>query len=90
MLAFKSPLSISLAYAFAMKSLLFIMFLLTFLSGCSDNKPGKEDYIDLVPVKTEKSESSKPIMDEISIHKVELEKLNSIHKYVIDESNQLN
>jgi hypothetical protein len=89
-LAFKSPLSISLAYAFAMKSLLFIIFLFTFISGCSDCRSKKEDYVELIPVKTEKPENNKMIMDEICIHKNELEKLNLTHKYVIDETNELN
>jgi hypothetical protein len=66
------------------------MFLLTFLSGCSKDKSVKDDYIDLVPVKIEKPEKNKPIMDEISEQKNGLEKLNSIHKYVIDETNELN
>ncbi|MBY0281946.1 MAG: hypothetical protein K2W94_07280 [Alphaproteobacteria bacterium] len=73
-----------------MKSLLFIMFFLTFLQGCSNEKMTKDDYVNLVPVKNEKPVKDKPIMDEISEHKGELEKLNSIHKYVIDETNEQN
>jgi hypothetical protein len=72
-----------------MKSLLFSMFFLTFLSACSRDKSTKEDYIDLIPVKMEKPEKDKPIMNEITEQKSELEKLEIIHKYVIDDTIEL-
>lgn len=73
-----------------MKSFLFTMFFLTFLSACSrDKSTQSEDYIDLIPVKMEKPELNKPIMDEIAEQKCELEKLEIMHKYVVDDTIEL-
>lgn len=69
-----------------MKSSLFIFLILYLLTGCSQEKPDKEDYIELIPVKLEIAPKNKPIMDEISQQKCELEKLETIHKYVIEDT----
>jgi len=68
-----------------LKSLLFIFVFLSLLTGCSQNKPDKYDYVGLVPVKLEKATIDKQILDEISHHKSELEKLETMHKYIIED-----
>lgn len=59
------------------------------MTGCSQHKPKKEDYIELVPVKLEKPPRNKSIMDEITLQKSELEKLETVHKYIIENKQPL-
>lgn len=70
-----------------MKSYLFITIaFLNLLVGCSSDVPKNDDYIKLVPLKLDKPVKNKPILDEIGSQKVELEKLQTIHKYVIEDT----
>ena len=65
-----------------MKSLLLSLFFFMFLAGCSDPKNG---YVALVPFQAEQAVDGKLLMKEIDEHKKELEKLKTIHSYIIDD-----